>query len=229
MTLKRYTRNSKPITVNYGLVSELDYIFDYIQKDNPAVLDIVKRIRHKDPDRIIEEATRTVCRLIKYPFTWKGKPSTERKVLIFKAAGPIYHFELSSKYGWLKPAQTLRVKYGLCIDTSLLLASLLLAKNIPCKVVLGAIIDAKTKQFLGFHAWVETTYKNKICIIETTAGPNPLPIIDKAAAERGYRGIIYDGFAWFDDQEYFEDVKKLKKYDKLTRGVVEWEFENPSH
>jgi len=215
LTLRKYSRDLKPVIVNFGLTGEPRYIYDFIESENPLVIRVAARITVRERDKIIEEATKFVTNKIRFPHDWQGKAATERHIKIFRVYSEKYRFDKHFNYGWLKPSETLTIKYGICIDTSLLLASILIFKKINCFVTLGAILNQKKNKFIGLHAWVETTYKNKKHIIETTAPSKPLPIISHETATTGFNGIIYDGFVWFNQTVYIEDSKKAMHYEKI--------------
>jgi hypothetical protein len=88
-------------------------------------------------------------------------------------------------------------------------------------VVLGAIIDSKTKKILGFHAWVVARKSDgKQCLLETTVHPVTPPLIPVEDAYEGRLKITYDPILWFNEAEYQEDPKKVKKYERILEQEI---------
>ncbi len=144
-----------------------------------------------------------------YPLDYLGAPSAG---LVFrrydKGRWWKYFFNLTLDYAWGFPNETLKIKKGICIDSALLMTSLLIAGGIPAKCVLGAIVNAKTNEVAGYHAWSTFMYKGEPSVDETTIHSKVETITrrdsvyNKDSDWANTNGIFYQPEAEFDNVNY---------------------------
>ncbi len=202
--------------VNFGLCGAERYVTDWIQINNPVLRAIAKDLKGDTAEDVISSAAAFVAKHLEYPLDYRGRPTASQHIKLFKWWNGFYLEDRSEDYGWLLPNETVKVKKGICFDSACLLTTLLRIRNINAMTALGATIKTKTKELLGFHAWTEvTTDKQQRLVLETTVHPKPPgPIL----AEHIYTGklpVIFDPFAWFNEQKWVEDTKKTEKYARL--------------
>lgn len=207
-------------TVNTTLLGEECYITDFIQTDNPTLVKIAETLKAQPRDTV-RTVFDYVCREIKYPLNFRGKPAIERAIKLFKWWDGLYLFEQDQKYGWLKPRQTLEVEHGICIDTACLCTSLLRILNQNSYVCLGAILKSDNGKMLGLHAWSIVEIESGWYLLETTVHPGPAPIIPLEVAINGGWKITYDEACRFNEAEYQEDPEKVKTYAKIFKPDLE--------
>jgi hypothetical protein len=88
------------------------------------------------------------------------------------------------------------------------MTSLLIAGGIPAKCALGAIVNAKTDEMAGYHAWSTFTYKGKPSGGETTIHFKANTITEQASIYgrnsdwANINGIFYRQEAEFDNVDY---------------------------
>jgi hypothetical protein len=148
-----------------------------------------------------------------YPQEKNGEPSAG---LLFRRydrgwAVKRYFYNQEMDYAWGFPNETLKIKQGICVDTALLMTSLLIAGGIPAKCALGAIVNAKTNEVAGYHAWSIFTYRGKPSCGETTIHFKAETITEQASIYRidnknsdwmNTNGIFYREEAEFDNVGY---------------------------
>jgi len=204
------------VEVDTTLFGERYDVREFIQVDNPDIMDLANELKAITLEETVDNILSYVAREIRYPFDYKGKPSTAKKIKAFKWWGTVYLYSDYKEYTWLFPNQTIRVGYGICIDTANLTVSLLRLYKIPAWVVLGSIIRSRDGKFMGFHAWVEYHF-NGCWVYESTVHPEPLVI----PCEKAYNGeldILYDPFAWYNEKSYREDREKVRRYERIVGG-----------
>ncbi|RLE91332.1 MAG: hypothetical protein DRN04_13065 [Thermoprotei archaeon] len=201
--------------VDTTLFNEKYDVRDFVMPKNPEIKELALKIAEKAKSRhdYIVNVAKWIAENIEYPYNYKGKPSTERMVFVFKWWNRLYHYENYVEYAWLFPNQVLHVGKGICVDTANLATSLLRAMKFEAYTVLGALLKPRRKHVIGFHAWTEVydDEYGKWLIIETTTHPNH-EVFPKEVGVSGELGVIYDGFAWFNEKVYREDLKKIKRY-----------------
>jgi hypothetical protein len=145
---------------------------DFIQSNNIAIKDqasILKALAHSEDDYI-----RVVSNYIRddfvYPLQKDKDPSAGLCFLRYDDGCFIkkYYCKKEMEYAWGFPNETIVIKKGICIDTALLMTSLLLAGGIPAMCCLGAIVNVKDDSVAGYHAWSEFMYLGDLCADETT-------------------------------------------------------------
>jgi hypothetical protein len=185
---------------------------DFIQPDNIAVKEqaaVLKRLCRTD-DEFVEACAVFVRDGFVYPNKKNGEPSAG---LIFKRydKGNIiksYCYNQTMDYAWGFPNETLKLKRGICIDTALLMTSLLLAGGVPSKCALGAVVNAKTGEVAGYHAWSTFIYKDEPSADETTIHfeadtiTRLTSVYDPNSDWASTNGIWYRQEAEFDDKLY---------------------------
>jgi len=202
--------------VDATLFDEKYDVRDFVMPRNPEIKELALNIAEKSNSRheYIVNVAKWIAENIEYPYNYKGQPSTERLVFVFKWWNKLYHYENYKEYAWLFPNQVLHVGKGICIDTANLATSLLRAMKFEAYTVLGALLKpGRRKKLIGLHAWTEVLddEKSQWLIIETTTHPN-YEVFPKPTGESGELGIIYDGFAWFNEKVYREDARKIRQY-----------------
>jgi len=184
---------------------------------------IAEKLQPENLDDAIEKALQVTCGELSYPINWKGSPATERHIKVFKWWDGFFLMDEGEKrYGWLLPNQVAVTKKGICIDSACFCATLLRIMKAEAYVVLGAILDSKRKELLGFHAWVVARKSDgKQYLLETTVHPiTPrLVPVEEAYAGRGLK-IIYDSVLWFNETEYQEDEEKVKNYERIIERYI---------
>jgi hypothetical protein len=143
---------------------------EFVQPTNIAVVEAAAP--YKDlPD---DERIKGLCDLVRdafiYPLDKNGDPSAGLLLRRYDKGNIIksYFFNEVMDYAWGFPNETLKIRKGICIDTALLLTSLLLAAGIPAKCCLGAIKNAVDGSVAGYHAWTEMVYRGLQSSDETT-------------------------------------------------------------
>jgi len=119
-----------------------------------------------------------------------------------------YFYNQTLDYAWGFPNETLKIKRGICIDTALLMTSLLIAGGIPAKCAIGAVVNAKTNEVVGYHAWSTFAYKGEQSVDETTIHFEAETITRQASVYNvasdwaNTNGIFYRQEAEFDNVDY---------------------------
>lgn len=124
---------------------------DFIQPQAPAVLEAVMNLKGDNP---FEACLGFVCREIQY--------QTD-------------NYQYGARERWAYPTETLFSRRGDCEDKSFLLASMLLALNIPPETVAVELGKHKGQG----HAWVAIQdYWGKTYVLETTANVPPVVYVN---------------------------------------------------
>jgi len=214
--------SEEPPVVTFALLGETYYVTDYVQVNNPHMKAIAEKLNAESNDDAIEKALQVTCGELAYPINWKGAPAPERHTKVFKWwDGFFLTDEGEKKYGWLLPNQIAVTRKGICIDSACFCATLLRILKIETYVVLGAIIDTRTKKILGFHAWVVARKSDgKQYLLETTIHPITPPLIQVEDAYEGRLKIIYDPIISFNEAEYHEDPEKVEKYERILEQHI---------
>ncbi len=79
-------------------------------------------------------------------------------------SGNVYNLEVEIDHSYVGKG----IIYHNCIDTSLLMTSLLIAGDVPAVCALGEVVRASDNSVTGYHAWPEFDYKGKPQAGETT-------------------------------------------------------------
>jgi len=214
--------SKEPPVVSFALLGETYYVTDFIQASNPHMKAIAEKLGAENNDDAILKALQVTCGELLYPINWKGSPATERHIQVFKWWDGFYLTdEGEKKYGWLLPNQIAVTRKGICIDSACFCATLLRILKVDAYVVLGAILDAKTKKVLGFHAWVTARRSDgKQYLLETTVHPVTPPLVLIEDAYGGRLKIIYDPIIRFNESEYAEDPEKVEKYERILERHI---------
>jgi len=207
-------------TVITALLGEECYVTDFVQVDNPELSRIAVALKAWRQDSV-RGVFDYICKQIKYPLNFRGKPAVERRIKLFKWWNGLYLFDEYTKYGWLTPGQTIRAGYGICIDTACLCTSLLRVLGHNAYVCLGAMLESGTRRMLGLHAWSIVEIHGEWHVLETTVHPGPAPIIPLEVAYTGRWKITYDEAARFNEIEYSENPEKVKAYAKIFKPDLE--------
>jgi len=209
-------KQSKIPTVNFGILSEENYVTDYIQVRNPAMERIARRFP-SETDRAIKAVATYIAKKLEYPLDYRGRPTAARNTKVFKFWNGFYLTDETLDYGWLLPSQAVVVRKGICMDSSCLATTLLRIKNVKAWTVLGVILRTKTRRVLGFHAWTEAVKANGAhVVLETTVHPKPAKLVMAKQIYLGALPVTYDPLAWFNETEYFEDKEKTQKYEEMS-------------
>ena len=214
--------SKEPPVVSFALLGEIYYVTDYVQVENPHMKAIAEKLNAANIDEAIERVLQVTCGELSYPLNWRGSPAIERHLKIFKWWDGFFLTDEGEKqYGWLLPNQTAITKKGICIDTACFCGTLLRILKVDAYVVLGAIMDSKTKSLLGFHAWVAARKSDgKQVLLETTIHPVTPPLIPVEEAYEGRLKVQYDPILWFNEAEYQEDEKKVQKYERILEQHI---------
>jgi len=160
--------------VDFGLLGAECFVTEFIQVDNPVLRRIVNGFRAKTLDEAIAKAQEYVAKTLEYPLDFRGRPSASRQLKIFKWWNGFYLEEKNQDYGWLRPAEAVVTRKGICFDSACLLTTLLRMLQVEAYTVLGAVLATAKKQLLGFHAWTEAAQSNSQHVVtETTVHPKP--------------------------------------------------------
>ena len=150
-------------------------VTDFIMPDNIAVkeqADVMRKLAGNDDDyiKIVAAFIRDPKNFI-YPLQKDGDPSSGLKFERYDngcAINKRYSYKQEMDYSWGFPPETLIIHKGICIDTALLMTSLLIAGGISAKNCIGAVCDIKTGQDVGYHSWSQFMYRGEMCGGETT-------------------------------------------------------------
>jgi len=213
------------LVVAHGLLGEKYKINDFIQPDNPSVVELAQKLRRSSKKDTLLAAVRFVAENFKYPINWRGTVNTERLTKVFKFASDFWLVEKHKDYGWLLPSQVIEAGYGVCIDTSVLLTSLLRKLNFESFCCVGGLYKRSRKRFrfIGFHAWTIVNFEGWK-LIETTVHPDPPPLLDMNKAYAGELEEIklrYDEILRFNERIFLHKPEKLLAY----RRILDYELE----
>jgi len=207
--------------VPYTTFGEYYHICEFIQVDNLQMQDLADSIGGRDDEETAKAIFNVICREITYPLDLLGQPSTAHKVYLFpKFFFFLFHYVFGLQYSWRLPNQTWTTKTGFCACTANLCTTLLRIKGIKAWTRLGAVLDTKTKNLLGFHAWTEIELAKNRYLLETTVHPDAPPFIHVEDAYGGRLDVTYDPFAIYNEESFEEDEEKLKKYADLVKRYV---------
>jgi len=214
--------SKEPPVVSFALLGETYYVTDFIQVANPHMKAIAEKLGAENNDDAILKALQVTCGELLYPINWKGSPAIERHVQVFKWWDGFYLTdEGEKKYGWLLPNQIAVTRKGICIDSACFCATLLRILKVDAYVVLGAILEPRTKRILGFHAWVAARKSDgKQYLLETTIHPVTPPLIPVDDVYGGCFKVQYDPILRFNESEYEEDSEKVAKYERVLEEHI---------
>ena len=213
-------KNVKQVpVVDFAVLGEEYYVTDYIQVDNPRLQEVAAKLKGKTAMETVRKVNRYVARKLTYPMDRRGRPNASRHVKVFKYWNGLYHCDTGEKhYGWLLPNQTLKIKYGICFDSSCLATTLLRILGLEAYTVLGAVFKTRTGKLLSFHAWTEVAVDGEKYVLETTVHPKPAPIVKAQLLYNGKFPVTYDPIAWFNESEWREDAEKAARYEAMIYG-----------
>ena len=147
-------------------------VTDFVQPNNPSIKEQAAKLRALAPkdDDFIKATAKYIRDEYQYPEQKDGDPSAGG---LFKrydngAICKRYKYSKEMEYMWGFPCETIEIKLGICIDTSTLFTSLLIAGGVEAWNCLGEIVNAKTNEVSGYHAWPTFMYKGQRCADETT-------------------------------------------------------------
>lgn len=147
-------------------------VTDFVQPNNPAIRKQAAKLRalSNSDDDFIKITASYIQKNFQYPEQNDGDPSAGLKFQRYDngALCKRYKYTEEMEYAWGFPCETIEIKLGICIDTSLLFTSLLIAGGIDAWCCLGEIVNAKTNEVAGYHAWPTFMYKGQRCADETT-------------------------------------------------------------
>lgn len=147
-------------------------VTEFVRPFNCAVLEQATALRKlvTTDDEFIRVCANYVRDNFTYPLEKNGDPSAG---LVFKrydkgGCYKKYFYNQEMDYAWGFPQETMKLKLGICIDTALLMTSLLISGGIPAKVALGAVINNEDGSVAGYHAWSTFMFHGEKCASETT-------------------------------------------------------------
>jgi len=203
--------------VDFALLGEEYYVTDYIQVENPKLKAIALKLKGKTLRQTVANVNRYVAKSLRYPLDYKGRPTASRHVKVFKWWNGLYHHDPGEeRYGWLFPNQTLKVKKGICFDSSCLATTLLRILGVEAYTVLGAVY--KRGKLLNFHAWTEVVIDGVKYVLETTVHPKPAKLVRAEQLYQGKLPVRYDPIAWFNEKCWRQDSAKAAKYEEMVYG-----------
>jgi transglutaminase superfamily protein len=202
--------------VDYGLAGETWPITSFIQTNIPSMINLARTIKGENDKEVAQGILDFIAEHITYPTTRFGHPSSARSTYIFQIAGPFYHYKHEARYGWLMPNQSLRVRSGLCYDTSVLATSLLRIRGIRAYTAIGIL--QKKGQTIARHAWCVAQLSDEDYLLETTvSGGTQLISLD--LAYHGLGSVTYIEFIGFDEARYWEKTQELTKFGSSIQSL----------
>jgi hypothetical protein len=185
------------------------YVNDFLQINNPSVAAALTEALQQlngSNDQKIEVIADYIKRKYQYPFMVDGSPSCGGYFLRYQKDSKFkdFHWHAIRDYMWSFPAECIVQKLGICIDTSNLAFSLLKMAGVPAKVCLGAVYETKSNQLLGYHAWVEVSYKGETYVFETTIHPDGVNLLPAKAVYGKKMDVYYVKEAEYDEKSYRE-------------------------
>jgi hypothetical protein len=148
------------------------FVTEFVRPFSPAILEQATALRKlvTTDDEYIKVCANYVRDNFTYPLEKNGDPSAG---LVLKrydkgCRTKRYFFNQEMDYAWGFPNETIKLKLGICIDTALLMTSLLIAGGVPAKVALGAVINNEDGSVAGYHAWSTFMFQDVKCADETT-------------------------------------------------------------
>jgi transglutaminase-like putative cysteine protease len=212
--------SEEPPRVNFGLLGEEDYVTSFIQTDNPRMREIARKIKAADLNEAVIRCAEYTSKNIHYALDSNQKPAACRHTKVFKFFGPIYLVDTGEcPYGWLTASQAFVAGHGICFDTAVFCTTLLRIKNVKAFTVLGAVLHAKSKKLIGFHAWVETFDNDDRKVIIETTSPKAT-ILPSEAIYSGKMPYVYDPICWFNESFWHEDKAKAEHYVEFGINVL---------
>jgi hypothetical protein len=185
---------------------------NFVQPDNPAVKEEAAKLKSisQTDDEYVLACAEFIRDSFIYPLDYLKEPSAGMVLRRYdKGRWWKYYFNKTMDYSWGFPCETLVIGKGICIDTALLMTSLLMAGGIYAKTALGAVVNSKTDEVAGYHAWTEMIYKGVGSTCETTIHSKDTDTILQIASTYNRNsdwatsnGIYYKLEARFDDKLY---------------------------
>lgn len=195
---------SKKIPIISWRFGEEYYIVEFVTPKTYMIEKIAEKLKGRDEVETILNIAKFIRDEFYYPLDSRGNPSCDGQFLKSRKSVFSYHFRRCVPYMWLFPSETLNMRFGICIDTSLLATSIMRRLDIDAYCVLGAVRD-KRGQLLGYHAWTEFMLNKEWFILETTIHEkDSANIIRRTDGYQGKYGIIYDPYAMFNEKDYTE-------------------------
>lgn len=147
-------------------------VTDFVQPNNPSIRAQARKLRAIAPkdDDFIKATAIYIQKDFQYPEEKNGTPSAGLKFQRYDngAICKKYKYTKEMEYAWGFPCETIEIKLGICICTTLLFVSILNAEGIDAWCCLGEIVNAETNEVTGYHAWPTFQYKGQRCADETT-------------------------------------------------------------
>ena len=185
---------------------------EFVRPYTPAILEQAIALRKLvvTDDEYIKLCANFVRDNFVYPLEKNGDPSAG---LLFKRYDKgwlvkRYFYNQEMDYAWGFPQETLKLGKGICIDTALLMTSLLIAGGVSAKCCLGAVVNSKDDSIAGYHAWTKFMYRGELCVCETTIHTKAETITRiasvyyKTSDWANTNGIYYQQEAEFDNKDY---------------------------
>lgn len=187
---------------------------DFIQHKNVAIQEVACSLAQNQPsgaDYMFVAVSKWVRDNFSYPLSDKGEPAADGFFKYGKNGLCSCHYQKQVPYMWQFPNEVINTKHGICIDTANLAVSVAVALGINAWVILGEVRSANDGQLVGYHAWLQSPYKQIDHIIETTvheAGANNIVLAtdayDPKSAWAKSRNLYYVPQAHFNHEEYVE-------------------------
>ena len=186
---------------------------EFVRPYTPAILEQATALRKlvTTDDEYIKLCANYVRDNFVYPLERNGDPSAGLSFKRYDKGWLVkrYFYNQEMDYAWGFPQETMKLGKGICIDTALLMTSLLIAGGVPAKCCLGAVVNQKDNSIAGYHAWTTFNlfYQETIC--ETTIHSPGINTLTKASSIYNKdsdwavsNGIYYRQEAEFDNKEY---------------------------
>lgn len=145
-------------------------IIDFVQTDNPAVVERFEILDSDDDDQFVKNVAEHIRDDFIYPLSSiTNNPAPDMQMLHGSKCLGAYHFKRCIPYSWLFPTEVEKgTREGICVDTTNLALSLLRCKKIKAWAVLGSVNRTSDGELLGHHAWIEAQYMGSTYVLETT-------------------------------------------------------------
>jgi len=181
------------------------YVTEFVRPETFMIKNIAEKLKGKNDIETVLNVSKYIRDEFYYPLDCFRNPSCDGMFLKSKKSWFSWHFKKHVSYMWLFPSECINVKFGICIDTSLVCTSILRNLNFRSYVALGAVYYYN--ELLGYHAWTEVFIpsKNKWYVIETTIHEKDVSnILERDEAYKGVCKLRYEVFGRFDEKEYIE-------------------------
>jgi hypothetical protein len=102
---------------------------------------------------------------------------------------------------------------GICIDTALLMTSLLIAGGVPSKCAIGEVVRTQDGIIAGYHAWSTFIFKGVDSVCETTIHFNAETINSKDSVYNKCSDWARNNGIYYREQANFDNVDYIKSGD----------------